>query len=190
MKSSSCITIIFEFWEVKHERFLSLPDSLYFENQPWALNYNHLIEIQKKRTNRDVSKSFFRYIFNSYFLKEGIGFWYFWGRKKSIQVTSITTHRVPFPSLTHSETPHYKSLLPVLLNTKCPVFYHMPFRKRFGGLIRNWNLKCTCKSGFFLLSDRQKARKTLEKTTTKKDCIFMWSELGFPFPWENVKAIL
>ena len=74
---------VFVFWEIKHERFLSLPDSLYFENQPWALNYNHFIEIQRKRTNRDVSTNFFRCIFNSYFLKEGIGFWYFWGRKKT-----------------------------------------------------------------------------------------------------------
>ena len=65
---------------------------------------------------------------------------------------SQASQLIMFPSLhwpTQKPLNKKACLLPVLLNTKCPVFYHMPFRKRFWGLIRNWNLKCTCKSGFF-----------------------------------------
>ena len=65
---------------------------------------------------------------------------------------SQASQLIMFPSLhwpTQKPLNKKACFLPVLLNTKCPVFYHMPFRKRFWGLIRNWNLKCTCKSGFF-----------------------------------------
>ena len=65
---------------------------------------------------------------------------------------SQASQLIMFPSLhwpTQKPLNKKACLLPVLLNTKCPVFYHMPFRKRSWGLIRNWNLKCTCKSGFF-----------------------------------------
>lgn len=78
-----------------------------------------------------------------------------------------------------------KSLLPILLNTKCPVFYHMPFRKRFWGLIKNWNPKCTCKSGFFFFYCQRSIRQERYLKKLQNKTVYSCDQsLGSPSPWK------
>ena len=102
---------------------------------------------------------------------------------------SQASQLIMFPSLhwpTQKPLNKKACFLPVLLNTKCPVFYHMPFRKRFWGLIRNWNLKCPCKSGFFYCQISIRQERYLKKQNKKKqNTVYSCDQsLGSPSPWK------